>query len=284
MQKPRRRRPNGRRRRRGSRNTLLKLLCGIATTIIIARCVASPTLGTKETEVLLPTGGGRSEASMLSRKVRRRKQGSFGTLHRHRRIPPRSFSMRDRPSSSSRSPEPSPSPARQIAAFIAKFDPKVASLIRACRSALRKKLPTAIELVYDNYNFLAIGFSTSERTSDCICSLACAANGVALSFYYGASLQDPDGVLLGSGKQNRYVRLPTAATLREPAVAALIDAAVKNAASPLPQSGRGKTIVKSVSARQRPRRAKATSEVAVSKLKASAAGQRPKPARAKRTK
>lgn len=158
-----------------------------------------------------------------------------------------------------RKPDSSESPAKQIAGFIDKFDPKVGSVIRACRSALRKRLPTAIEQVYDNYNFLAIGFCTTERTSSCICSLACSSKGVSLSFYYGASLADPHGILLGSGNQNRYVRLVGAATLREPAVAALIDAAVAKAEPPLAGSGRGKTMVKSVSVQQRSRRATAVS-------------------------
>ena len=81
------------------------------------------------------------------------------------------------------------------------------------------------------------------------------AKGVALSFYWGATLPDPKGVLLGSGKQNRFVRLESAATLREPAVAALIRAAVAQAKTPLPATGGGITMIKSVSARQRPRRA-----------------------------
>ncbi|MCX6922988.1 MAG: hypothetical protein NT154_07235 [Verrucomicrobia bacterium] len=42
------------------------------------------------------------------------------------------------------------SASKQLAAFIAKFDPEVARLIRACRTEMRKLLPTAIELVYDN--------------------------------------------------------------------------------------------------------------------------------------
>ncbi|MFT3685015.1 MAG: DUF1801 domain-containing protein [Phycisphaerales bacterium] len=162
--------------------------------------------------------------------------------------------MRKRQASTTSKPESKQSVAKQIAGFIEKFDPEIRSVIRSCRSALRKRLPTAIEQVYDNYNFLAIGYCTTERTSDCICSLACSAKGVALSFYYGASLADPHGILLGSGNQNRYIRLVSAATLREPAVAALIDAAVANAEPPLPKDGRGKTMVKSVSAQQRPRR------------------------------
>ena len=120
---------------------------------------------------------------------------------------------------------------------------------------MRKRLPTALELVYDNYNFLAIGYSSTERASDCVMSLACGANGVSLSFYYGATLPDPDGVLLGSGNQNRFVRLESAKTLATPAVERLIAAALAQAKTPMPSMGRGRTIVKSISAKQRPRRA-----------------------------
>ncbi len=107
----------------------------------------------------------------------------------------------------------SATPAKQLAGFIAKFDPTNARLIRALRTELRQLLPTAIEIVYDNYNFFVIGYSTTERPSDCIVSLAAAANGVGLSFYYGSSLPDPQHLLLGSGKQNRFVRLPDVKTL-----------------------------------------------------------------------
>jgi hypothetical protein len=146
------------------------------------------------------------------------------------------------------------SPAKQIAGFIAKFDPEVARVIRSCRAALRKRFPTAIEQVYDNYNFLAIGFCTTERTSDCMVSLAAQAKGVSLSFYYGASLPDPAGILQGSGNQNRFVRLKDATTLADPHVQTLLAAAATQAKSPLPASGGGYTMIKSISAKQRPRR------------------------------
>jgi hypothetical protein len=77
--------------------------------------------------------------------------------------------------------------AKQVASFISKFDPRIARLLRACRTALRKRLPTAIEQVYDNYNFLAIGYCTTERTSDCVVSLAASAKAVALSFCQGST-------------------------------------------------------------------------------------------------
>jgi len=142
----------------------------------------------------------------------------------------------------------------ELRSFIEKFDAKDQRLIRSVRSAVRKRFPTANELVYDNYNFLVIGFCPGLRPSECIVSLAASAKGVALSFYYGASLPDPKRILLGSGNQNRYVRLPSAATLKTPAVRALIRAAIAQSDVPLPKTGGGRTIVRSVSAAQRPRR------------------------------
>jgi hypothetical protein len=146
------------------------------------------------------------------------------------------------------------SPAKQVAGFIAKFDPAIAKLVRAARSTLRKRFPTAIELVYDNYNALAIGYSSTERTSDVLFSLAVYARGVNLYFMYGRSLPDPRKLLQGSGNQGAFVRLDDLSVLDQPAVKALIQAAVREATPPLAASGRGYTVVKSVSAKQRPRR------------------------------
>jgi hypothetical protein len=78
-------------------------------------------------------------------------------------------------------------PEKQLKSFIDKFDPKNQSVIRAVRKALRKRMPTANEIVYDNYNFFVIGYSSTERPSDSIFSIAAAANGVGLCFIHGAS-------------------------------------------------------------------------------------------------
>ena len=149
-------------------------------------------------------------------------------------------------------------PTKQLAGFIAKFDPAVAKLARASRAMLRKRFPTAVELVYDNYNALAIGYCATERASDCIVSLAVTSRGVALSFYYGAGLPDPTGILQGNGSQNRYIRLESASRLMDPAVEALIRAAVAKSKAPLPARDKGYLVIKSVSAKQRPRRSGST--------------------------
>lgn len=146
-------------------------------------------------------------------------------------------------------------PAKQLAGFIAKFDPEHQRVIRSVRQAMRRRLPTAVELVYDNYNFFVIGYGPTERPSDAILSIAAAANGVGLCFIHGARLPDPQKVLHGSGKQTRFLRLPSASVLARSEVKDLIDAAVARSRVPLAPSGRGRLIIRSVSAKQRPRRA-----------------------------
>lgn len=143
-------------------------------------------------------------------------------------------------------------PETQVQGLIDKFDPEHQAIIRAVRKALRQRLPAANELVYDNHNFFVIGYSSTERPSDSIVSPAAGANGVGLSFpYCGARLPDPHRLLLGSGSQNRFTRLDSAQVLARPEVEALIAAAVGMAKTPLP-AARGKVIIRSVSAKQRP--------------------------------
>lgn len=145
-------------------------------------------------------------------------------------------------------------PEKQLQSFIEKFDSKHQAVIRGARKVLQKRLPTANELVWDNYNFFVIGYSATERPSDSIVSIAAAANGVGLAFYHGADLPDPHKILQGSGVQNRFVRLESVETLANPHVKALIDAAEAQAKVPFPMSGGGKVMIRSISATQKPRR------------------------------
>ena len=144
--------------------------------------------------------------------------------------------------------------AQQLAAFIGKFDRSDQLRIRAVRRALRRRMPTAHELVWDNYNFFVIGYSPTDKPSDAVLSLAARANGLGVCFIRGATLPDPKRLLLGSGNQTRFIRVDSPGVLARPDVEALIAAAIAQARVPLPTSGRGKLIVRSVSDKQRPRR------------------------------
>ncbi|MEZ5316220.1 MAG: DUF1801 domain-containing protein [Vicinamibacterales bacterium] len=144
---------------------------------------------------------------------------------------------------------------RQLRTFIAKFDSKHQALIRAVRRALRRRFPTAWELVYDNYNFFVIGYGPTSRPSDALLSIAAGASGVGLCLIRGASLPDPKQVLQGNGRQTRFIRLPSADVLDRPEVQAVLAAAEKQAKTKMPPAGdRGRLVIRSVSAKQRPRR------------------------------
>jgi TfoX/Sxy family transcriptional regulator of competence genes len=153
-----------------------------------------------------------------------------------------------------RSGPDAPNAGQQLNGFIGKFEPKYQKLIRAVRKTLRRRFPTACELVYDNYNFFVIGYSPTERAFDAIISMTAGASGLGLCFIHGAGLPDPRGLLLGSGSQTRFIRLESAEVLQRREVQALISAAVAAAKVPMPATGRGKLIIKSISAKQRPRR------------------------------
>ena len=122
------------------------------------------------------------------------------------------------------------------------------------RKALRKRPPTAHEMVYDNYNFFVIGYGPTERPSDAILRLPVVPTGSAFVSSMVPVFPDPQRILLGSGNQTRFIRVDSAEVLDRPAVNALISAAIAKARLPLQSSGRGSLIIRSVLSKQRPRK------------------------------
>jgi hypothetical protein len=147
-------------------------------------------------------------------------------------------------------------PAAQLAGFLAKFTPAIAKEGRAALRRMRKLVPAgAVQMVYDNWNGLVIGFGPNERASDAVLSLLVVPDHVTLCFIDDApSLPDPEGLLKGSGNVVRHIRLASARHLDEPAIKALIKAAIGRSDVPFAKTGRSKLIVKSISPKQRPRR------------------------------
>lgn len=144
-------------------------------------------------------------------------------------------------------------PAAQLERFLARYEPGIAAVAKASLAKLRKRLPGAVQLVYDNYNALVIAFGPSERASELILSIALYPRWVTLFLARGAVLPDPENLLKGSGTTIRHVVLESARDLDKPAVRALIAHAVE-LSKPLDPRGRGRLVIKSVSAKQRPRR------------------------------
>jgi hypothetical protein len=121
---------------------------------------------------------------------------------------------------------------------------------------MRRSWPGANELVYDNYNALAIGFAPTERASDAVFSIAVFPRWVTLCFLQnGPQLPDPKGLLKGSGSQVRHIRLQSAAEIDSRDIRALMSAALAMAEVRVARgAAKGRLVIKSVSAKQRPRR------------------------------
>jgi hypothetical protein len=136
------------------------------------------------------------------------------------------------------------SAGQQLTARIAACDPKLRPLIRSVRSALRKRFPSANELVYDYGRSLVIAYAPGERGSDAFVAISAGAEGLRLIFNQGPTLPDPKNILLGSGRQTRFIWIESAKTLELPEVKALLKTATARAKPALRASGRGKLVMK----------------------------------------
>jgi hypothetical protein len=145
-------------------------------------------------------------------------------------------------------------PQRQLKRFLSKYDKNVAATAEQAAAKLRKLIPPAIELVYDNYNALAIGFGPSEKASEAIFSIALYPKYASLFLLQGASLPDPSRRLEGSGNVARHIKLRSKETIDDPQIIELINVALHRAKVPLKPGGSRKLIIKSVSTKQRPRK------------------------------
>lgn len=142
---------------------------------------------------------------------------------------------------------------RRFESFLAEFSPENAALGRGAVSWLRKRLPTADVMIYDNYNFLVAGFSPNDRPSDVVLSIAMSARGVALCFLQGATLPDPQRILRGSGRLVRNLRLASVNDFERPEVQMLLEIALDQARVPFDSNRTGRLYVRSVSRKKRPR-------------------------------
>src|ERR1700722_19786533 len=107
------------------------------------------------------------------------------------------------------------SPKEQLDAFIDRFTPEVARMAGKAIAKMRKLTPGALELVYDNYNALAIGFSPTERAGDGIFSIAPFPPHPSLFFLQGSKLPDPTKRLRGGGTTVRHIVIEDVALFDE---------------------------------------------------------------------
>jgi len=146
------------------------------------------------------------------------------------------------------------SPERQLAKSLAEYTPEIAAQAKAVLAAMRARLPGAVEMVYDNYNALVVGFGAEERPREAVFSIAVYPDHVTLVFIWGAGLFDPGKLLRGEGNQVRHIRLDGPETLDAAPVRALMAEAIARSARPFDETQPNRTVIRAVAAKRRPRR------------------------------
>jgi hypothetical protein len=141
----------------------------------------------------------------------------------------------------------------KLRTLIAKFAPAHQRLTGALRRWLRKRLPTAHELVYEYSDCVVISYSPNERGYEGVLAIRASANGVRLYFNHGKGLPDPEKLLQGAGNQTRWIPLEGASTLARPAVVDLIDEAMARNCVPFANTGLGPVVIRSELAKHRRR-------------------------------
>ena len=143
----------------------------------------------------------------------------------------------------------------ELRTLIARFAPAHLRLIAAMRRWLRKRLPTAHEVVYEYRDWFVISYSPNEHGYEAVLAIRADADGVQLYFNRGKELPDPAKLLQGSGKQCRSIDMEGASTLARPEVARLIDEAIARNQVPFERAGRGSVVMSpSTSAKKRRQR------------------------------
>ena len=144
-------------------------------------------------------------------------------------------------------------PEGVLRALIATYPPAEQKLIRAVRAAVRKRVPTANELVYDYSGSLVLAYTATEHGKDGVLSIAVKPDGVRLYLGGGPKLPDPKKLLLGSGGA-RYILVESARQLARAEVKALVTAAIDRSKVALPTTGRGKLLDRSAAQKKRARK------------------------------
>ena len=140
--------------------------------------------------------------------------------------------------------------------FLSPFPREVQERALSLRGFVWDLYPQANELIYDNYNAVAFGWSPTEKLGHTFCSVAVGRTSynVHFGFYWGAEIDDPEKMLLGNGNQYRYILVKDMkdfpVTYMEQLLAEAWQNSLKKIKSPK-QVTEGKTITKSVSEAKR---------------------------------
>jgi len=134
--------------------------------------------------------------------------------------------------------------------FLLPYPDKVKAAAFWLRDFVWDLYPDSNELIYDNYNAVAFGWSLTDKVGDVFCSIAAASDHGNLGFNWGVNIADPKKILLGNGKQYRYIQVREKEDFPEEYIKHLLEQAYEDrlaSKKPVKKEMKGETIVKSIS-------------------------------------
>ena len=148
---------------------------------------------------------------------------------------------------------------KDLLKFLKPFSTEITERVMWLREFVWDLYPQTNELIYDNYNALAFGWSPTDKVGHTFCSIAVGrtSNNVHFGFYWGAEISDPDKILLGEGNQYRYILVTDKSTFPKAYIKKLVKEAFANSLAKVKdkkQISHGQTMVKSISPKKRERK------------------------------
>ncbi len=145
--------------------------------------------------------------------------------------------------------------------FLKPFLPEIQETVWWLRDFVWNLYPKSNELIYDNYNALAFGWSPTDRVGHVFCNIAVGrtSGNIQFGFYWGSQIADPEKKLIGNGNQYRYFLVKNRNDFPKTYIKKLLKEAFVNSMLKVKdpkQIMEGMTIVKSISAVKRTKKEK----------------------------
>jgi len=152
---------------------------------------------------------------------------------------------------------------KDLLLFLQPFSKEIRDTVIWLRDFVWDLYPATNELIYDNYNAVAFGWSPTDRVGHTFCSIAIGrtSKNIHFGFYWGNEITDPKKILLGQGNQYRYVLVTDKKDFPAAYIKKLMKEAYANSLAKVKdkrQMMEGATIVKSISAKKRTLKTKAS--------------------------
>jgi hypothetical protein len=140
--------------------------------------------------------------------------------------------------------------------FLKPFPAGINEIVFWLREFVWDLYPKTNELIYDNYNAVAFGWSPTDRVGHTFCSIAVGrtSHNVHFGFYWGSEIADPEKKLMGQGNQYRYILVKQKKDFPKTYIKKLLKEAYANSLAKVKdkkQIKHGETITKSISAKKR---------------------------------